>query len=73
MVLQQFAVEGFAAFHQEWEHYHILQGQRVTVALPDGRYLTGLARGVSNTGALILATDHGLEEINTGELSVSAT
>ncbi|MEQ1814181.1 MAG: biotin--[acetyl-CoA-carboxylase] ligase [Candidatus Nitrotoga sp.] len=68
-VLQQFATQGFVAFHKEWEKYHALQGQKVTLAMPDGSRVKGIARGVTDDGALILETMRGMQIINAGEIN----
>ena len=70
-VLQQFATQGFVAFQKEWEKYHALQGQKVTLSTPDGSQVQGVAQGVTNNGALILETPQGIQIINAGEISIS--
>lgn len=69
MVLQQFATQGFVAFHKEWERYHALQGQKVTLSVPDGSQVKGIARGVTDNGALVLETTQGMQIINAGEIN----
>lgn len=69
MVLQQFATQGFVAFHKEWEGYHALQGQKVTLSVPDGSQMKGIARGVTDNGALVLETMQGMQIINAGEIN----
>jgi len=69
-VLQQFSARGFAALREEWQSYHALQGQEVTLTLPDGSTLRGTARGVNESGALLLETAHGIREMNAGEINV---
>ncbi|MEQ1674639.1 MAG: biotin--[acetyl-CoA-carboxylase] ligase [Candidatus Nitrotoga sp.] len=69
MVLQQFATQGFVAFHKEWERYHALQGQKVTLSVPDGSQVKGIARGVTDNGALVLETVRGMQIINAGEIN----
>lgn len=69
MVLQQFATQGFVAFHKEWERYHALQGQKVTLSVPDGSQVKGIARGVTDNGALVLETMQGMQIINAGEIN----
>lgn len=68
-VLQQFATQGFVAFHKEWEKYHALQGQKITLSAPDGSQLMGIARGVTDNGGLILETVQGMQIVNAGEIN----
>lgn len=70
--LDRFAQHGFAALRAEWEAAHVWQDQRVVLALPDGRQVSGVARGVNDTGALRLETVQGMEVFNSGEISVRA-
>jgi len=69
-VLQQFSALGFAALRQEWQSYHALQGQEVTLTLPDGSTVRGTARGVTDSGTLRLETAQGMREMNAGEIAV---
>ncbi len=69
-VLQQFSALGFAALREEWQSYHALQGREVTLTLPDGSTLRGTARGVTDSGTLLLETAHGMREMNAGEVNV---
>lgn len=65
--LRQFAQEGFAAFGDEWERYHIHQDQPIQLRLADGSVVTGIARGVSEGGELRLETAQGMRQFNSGE------
>jgi BirA family biotin operon repressor/biotin-[acetyl-CoA-carboxylase] ligase len=65
--LRQFAQSGFAAFSGEWESYHIHQGQPVQLRMADGSVVTGIARGVSESGELRLETAQGMRQFNSGE------
>ena len=46
---------GFEAFRREWDRFDCVAGQRVTLKRPNGS-VTGIARGVDGTGALLLET-----------------
>jgi BirA family biotin operon repressor/biotin-[acetyl-CoA-carboxylase] ligase len=65
--LRQFAQGGFAAFGGEWESYHIHQDQPVQLRMADGSVVTGVARGVSESGELRLETKQGMRQFNSGE------
>ena len=69
-VLEEFARSGFAPFRGEWEAYHVLQGAAVTLTLPDGANATGYAQGVSEEGALLLATRSGVKRFYSGEVKL---
>jgi biotin-(acetyl-CoA carboxylase) ligase len=45
----------------------------VTVALPDGRRESGVARGVDEDGALIVAARAGIRRYHSAEVSLRAT
>lgn len=66
--LRQFALHGFAAFHEEWERYHIYQNRPIQLRMPDGSVESGVARGVSNSGELRLETAQGIRQFNSGEV-----
>ncbi len=68
-VLRQFAQEGFAALRAEWEEYHFYQDQPVQLRLADGGIVSGIARGVSDSGELCLETDLGMRHCNSGEVT----
>ncbi|WP_435628423.1 biotin--[acetyl-CoA-carboxylase] ligase [Candidatus Ferrigenium straubiae] len=65
--LRQFARDGFAAFGDEWERYHIHQDQPIQLRMADGSAVTGIARGVSGSGELCLETAEGMRQFNSGE------
>lgn len=69
ITLDVFATHGFAALRSDWEHLHIAQHSMVTLSLPDGSTLSGVARGVSPAGALRLETRTGEREIHSGEIN----
>ncbi len=69
-VLGEFSAHGFAALRAEWESHHALQNQPVRLLLPDGSSVAGIARGVTEDGALKLETVHGMQFFNAGEVSL---
>ena len=72
-VLDDFAARGFAALRAEWEACHALQDQRVRLALPDGSHVAGVARGVTDEGALRLELASGSVQVfHAGEISLRA-
>lgn len=68
-VLQQFSQEGFAALRSEWEQCHIHQDRPVQMLMADGQTVSGIARGVSDSGELCLETAQGMRRFNSGEVA----
>jgi BirA family biotin operon repressor/biotin-[acetyl-CoA-carboxylase] ligase len=69
-VLEAFAHTGFAPLRGEWQREHAWQDRGVSVTLPDGRCESGVARGVDERGALIVAAQGGLRRYHSGEVSL---
>ena len=69
-VLQQFGQRGFSALRNEWQQYHIHQDRPVQLHMPDGSVVSGVARGVSDSGELCLETEQGMRRFNSGEVGV---
>ncbi len=67
-VLLEFSRHGFAPFQAEWENHHALHHQPVRLSLPDGAFISGIARGITDNGALILETSSGRQIFNSGEI-----
>lgn len=67
-VLDGFAHNGFAPLRAEWERYHAQQNLPVRLQMPDGSSVSGIARGVSDSGELRLETGNGLRNFNSGEV-----
>jgi BirA family biotin operon repressor/biotin-[acetyl-CoA-carboxylase] ligase len=67
-VLDEFAQRGFANLRAEWESHHARQDAAISLHLPDGSVVTGIARGVSDTGELRVETARGLCRFNSGEV-----
>lgn len=71
-VLQEFSTHDFSALRAEWERYHAWQNRSVRLVLPDGSTVAGIARGVTESGALIVETAQGRSTFNAGEISLRA-
>ena len=69
-ILEMFEREGFAPFREEWERCHAWHNRRVTIALPDGRRESGVARGIDAAGALVVAQRGGVRRYHNGEVSL---
>lgn len=67
--LQDFANKGFAYFLPLWEAHDVLLGQQVRLQVGDER-ITGVAQGVSETGALQIYHDGALSKYAAGEVNV---
>ena len=67
-VLDTFARNGFATLRAEWEQCHAQQGLLIRLIMPDGRVVSGVARGVSDNGELVLETAQGVRQYNAGEV-----
>jgi BirA family biotin operon repressor/biotin-[acetyl-CoA-carboxylase] ligase len=72
-ILETFALSGFAPLRGEWQREHAWQNRGVSVTLPDGRRESGVARGVDEQGALIVAGRGGVRRYYSGEVSLRAT
>lgn len=67
--IKTFEQDGLAPFMAEWAEWDALLGHEVTLDLPTGP-LQGVARGVDENGALLLARDGELQRHHSGEVSV---
>lgn len=70
MVLREFGEHGFAALRAEWESHHVFGQRPVKLLLPDGSHVAGMVLGVTDDGALRLATAQGEQIFNAGEVSL---
>jgi BirA family transcriptional regulator, biotin operon repressor / biotin---[acetyl-CoA-carboxylase] ligase len=69
-VLQQFGQGGFSGLRNEWQQYHTHQNRTVQLHMPDDSTVSGVARGVSDSGELCLETAQGMRHFNSGEVGV---
>ncbi len=70
VVLAEFEANGFSALRDEWQDMHAYQDKPVVLRMPDGSEITGVVRGVSSEGALILNTSSGERRFGSGEISM---
>ena len=70
-VLGQFNASKFTSLKEEWMSNHVYQNQIVTLSFSDGRSVTGLARGVTDDGALMIENPSaGIETFSSGEITL---
>ena len=67
-VLDEFSRNGFSTMRAEWEQYHAQQNAQIELQMPDGKLISGIARGVSDGGELMLETRDGVRQFNSGEV-----
>ncbi len=72
-VLREFAEHGFASLREEWERNHVFGRKAVKLLMPDGSQVSGTVLGVTDDGALRLATAAGEQIFNAGEVSLRGT
>jgi BirA family biotin operon repressor/biotin-[acetyl-CoA-carboxylase] ligase len=68
--LPVFARHGFAPFRDEWLRHHAYQGRRVRLLVPPRRTVEGVATGVAEDGALVVATGGGVERFHSAQVSL---
>ena len=68
--LESYARDGFAAFREEWQRRHALEGEAVDVLLPDSRVVSGNVVGVDADGALLLDSGGRRLRFVNGEVSL---
>lgn len=71
-VLNDFSKNGFATLRAEWEQYHAYQNKQIQLRMSDGKVISGIARGVSESGELCLENSQGVRRFNSGEVGVLA-
>ncbi len=65
--LEEFVDTGFSPYRDNWEKLDIYRGKMVEVHYGN-HSKSGLVKGVNKSGALLLETEEGIEEINGGEV-----
>lgn len=60
---------GFAAFRDEWQQWDAFAGEAVMI-MTAMTQIAGHARGVDDTGALLLETESGMQRFHSGEVSL---
>ncbi len=68
--LPVFAAGGFAPFREEWLRHHAYHRRRVRLLVPRRRAVEGIATGVAEDGALVVATRGGVERFHSAEVSL---
>lgn len=58
--------QGFAALRDDWMQLDAYAGRRVRLSMPDGKTLIGHARGVDESGALVLKEEGGDQRAYSG-------
>lgn len=69
VMLARFAHEGFAPFEPQWRALDLLRSRSVTVQRAGGD-VTGIARGVDETGALLVDAEGGRQRVMSGEVEL---
>lgn len=62
--------DGFSALKHEWLSHHAYAQEMVKMIHPDGRITTGIVNDIAENGALIVATNTGLQHFSSGEISL---
>jgi BirA family biotin operon repressor/biotin-[acetyl-CoA-carboxylase] ligase len=70
VALQVFEREGFAAFAARWNAHHAYADQAVNILDRDQILQQGIARGVDDTGRLLLDTEDGRITVVAGDVSL---
>jgi BirA family biotin operon repressor/biotin-[acetyl-CoA-carboxylase] ligase len=70
--LPVFAARGFEPFRDEWLQHHAYHGRRVRLRVPPRRTVEGIATGIAEDGALLVATRGGVERFHSAEVSLRA-
>ncbi len=71
-VIRQFEAEGLVSFMNEWRRYDLTLGKPVDLVLLRER-LSGIARGIDESGALLVEIDNRLRRFTSGEISLRMT
>jgi BirA family biotin operon repressor/biotin-[acetyl-CoA-carboxylase] ligase len=68
-VFARFEHDGFPGVSRLWKQFDQVAGQRILLILPNST-VTGVARGVDDSGALLLETGTGVRRFVAGEISL---
>lgn len=68
-VLEEFAQQGFAAFHQEWTRHDLVRDRLVLISSVASA-IHGRACGVDSTGALLVSVEGQMRRILSGDVSL---
>lgn len=67
--LHEFDEQGFAMFRAHWQQYDFLYGQNVEIREMQGSRF-GVARGIDDSGALLIENGNGIERVLSGDVSI---
>ena len=70
--IDAFDTKGLQPFLDEWRQFDVVRGREVDLMLPN-EYITGTARGIDESGALLVDTTHGRRRFVSGDVSVRMT
>ena len=70
VVLDDFAVDGFAGLKSAWQGFHAWQDQPVRIVDEQAPAITGICRGVDVDGCLLVDSASGLRSIHAGDVSL---
>ncbi|SDK82453.1 bifunctional biotin--[acetyl-CoA-carboxylase] ligase/biotin operon repressor BirA [Microbulbifer yueqingensis] len=69
VLLEQYPARGFSAYRAAWQERDAFAGRRIILEAARQSWV-GYARGVNDSGALLLDTDSGLRSFHGGEVSL---
>ncbi len=69
---QQLEQRGFAAIRDRWTELSCVSGKEVQIVQQSSTVLYGTALGLADDGALLVQTEHGIERIMAGDVSLRA-
>jgi len=64
-----FEQTGFPGISRQWQQFDQVAGQRITLHCPNST-ISGIARGVDDSGALLVETGNGMQRFLAGEISL---
>ena len=67
--IETFDAMGLPPFLDEWQQSDVLRGRKVGLTLPN-EYITGMACGIDDVGALLVNTSNGRRRFLSGDVSV---
>ncbi|MEH6552265.1 MAG: bifunctional biotin--[acetyl-CoA-carboxylase] ligase/biotin operon repressor BirA [Pseudomonadales bacterium] len=67
--LSTFEKQGLAAYQSRWRQWDVLDGETVIIHIGDST-VAGVARGIDDTGAIMIETSEGERSFSGGEVSI---
>jgi BirA family biotin operon repressor/biotin-[acetyl-CoA-carboxylase] ligase len=68
-LIESYPQQGFAGFKREWEALDLTRDQKVRLITPSGQ-IEGIARGINDSGAILLEVDGEVSAFHGGEISL---